>query len=138
MKRSFKVATVFTGAAACAVALTPAAEAAPVAPGATARPDTIGGNCNPSLAQVALHLYYTPSESHYLAACFSGEGTYWLGHGKRFAYYCAAQSSGYLYIGGVRRKFTGGTHNLYGQSVSKISITNTNKYSLYYCPPYGS
>ena len=139
MKRSFRVATVFTGAAACAIALTPAAEAAPMAPGGTAKitPATTGGNCNPSLSTTSLHLYYTPAEHHSLAACFAGGGTFTIGKGKKFQFYCAGQYSGHLFIGGQARHFTAGVHSLHGASVSKVSISRNNN-SPQFCPPFGS
>lgn len=126
MKRSFRAATLFTGAAACAVALGPAAHAAPVAPGATARitPDITGGNCSPpTVIDSSVHLYYEASQKHPVPACFNGSGTWTLGKGKRFASYCAGAFSGYLYIDGTPRKFTDGIHNLYGASVSKVRIS---------------
>lgn len=139
MKRSFRVATVFTGAAALATGLAPMAQAGTVAPGVTAA--TIGGDCNTAFAATAsLHLYYTSSENHSLAACFTGFGTYTIGKGKRFAYYCAGEYKGHLYINGQARAFTSGYHNLYGASVSKVSISNYNNLdsvSASACVTYG-
>jgi hypothetical protein len=137
MKRSFRVATVFTGAAAATVAgFAPAAGAATVAPGAATRitPDITGGNCS-SNANSSVHLYYEASQNHARPACFNGDGTWPIGKGKRFVSYCAGGFSGYLYIGGTPKKFTRGTHYLYGASVSKIEIS---KYSHYgsRCPSH--
>jgi hypothetical protein len=130
MKRSFRVATVFTGAAAAA-ALAPAAAAyaAPVAPGATAgiAPDITGGNCftgAPFTSSTVL--YYAASENHATGACFASKGTYTLGTGKRFQWYCAGQYSGHLWIDGSKRAFTEGYHRLFNASVSKISISKVD------------
>jgi hypothetical protein len=124
MKRSFQVATIFTGAAACAVALAPAAGAAPLTPGNTARitPDTTARNCTSTFTSSVV-LYYTPSENHSKNACVKGIGFVYLGQGKRFTAYCAGAYSGFFYINGNRRSFTEGSHPLYSQAVSAISIT---------------
>jgi hypothetical protein len=122
MKRSFRVATVFTGVAACAAVFAPAAEAAPAAPGVMTRiaPDTVTAyDC--SVANTALHLYYTPSESHSIPACFSGTGYWYVGTGKRFDAYCAGDYSGSLEVDGTWRRFTEGAHKLYG-SVEEVYI----------------
>jgi hypothetical protein len=127
MKRSFRVATVFTGATACAVALTPMAEAAPVAAGATARmtPNAVAGNCPTNANSTnALVLYYTTSEHHTLPACILGKGKVSFGK-KRFRAYCAGQYSGYFWINGAKKGFTAGIHSLYGASVSAVSITKS-------------
>ena len=128
MKRTFRVATVFTGAAACAVGLAPpAAEAAPVAPGATARitPDITVRDCTGPNNTSSVHLYYRASENHVPAACFRSSGSYFWGTGKKFASYCGGAFSGYLFIDGEGRHFTAGSsyHYLYGASVSGIRIT---------------
>jgi hypothetical protein len=127
MKRSFRVATVFTGAAACAVALTPAAEAAPTAPGATARitPAATNHDCTSKSGQ-AIHLYYSLKENHTTPACIAGSGSVQWARGKRFASYCGGGYSGYMWIdGGQKRHFTAGVvyHDLYNVSVSKVAIS---------------
>jgi hypothetical protein len=132
MKRSFRAATLFTGAA--AVALAPAAAyAAPVAPGATARitPD-YAGDCTEELPLTSSTvLYYASSEKHGLGACFASKGIYPIGTGKRFQWYCAGQYSGHLWIDGSKRAYTEGYHRLYNYSVSQISISkvDTGKHS---------
>lgn len=76
MNRAFRVATVFTGTAACAAVLTPAAQAAVVAPGATVRfaPDASAHDCGSSpFDPFRLHLYYEASENHPDPACFGGQ-----------------------------------------------------------------
>lgn len=128
MKRSFRAATVFTGAAACAVGLAPTAHAAPAAPGATAKitPAATANTCNPYLtATHSVHLYYEPSENHPTPACIYGIGITTWGHGKRFEAYCAGWYSGYMSIHSQRRHFAAGrsTHLLYGASVTGIDIS---------------
>jgi hypothetical protein len=94
MKRSFRVATVFTGAVACATALAPTAEAAT----ATVTPDTTGGNCAANSGPAA-HLYYSAKAHHSLAACFNGAGYYSFIGGKKFAGVCGGAWSGSFYYG---------------------------------------
>jgi hypothetical protein len=124
MKRSFRVATVFTGAAACAVALAPGAGAATAAPGAAAKvtPDTTARDCDATFTSSVV-LYYTAAENHSVDACIAGTGFVDLGQGKRFTSYCAGAYSGFFYIDGVRRSFTEGSHQLHSQAVSAVSIT---------------
>jgi hypothetical protein len=131
MKRSFRVATVFTGAAACAVALAPTAHAAPAAPGATARitPDTTARDCTKTFTSSVV-LYYSTKQNHSVNACIAGVGFVYLGQGKRFASYCAGAYSGFMYIDGDRRTFTEGSHPLYNAAVSAISITRDNHRGL--------
>lgn len=126
MKRSFRVATIFTGTAAAA-ALAPAAHAAPMTVGNTAKvtPNIVGGNCPKSAFTPAVHLYYTKSENHPLPACFSGLGRYNFGKKIRFSAYCGGDWSGYLYITTSGEKFTPGGHHLFGQSLSAVSISTS-------------
>lgn len=120
MKRSFKVAAVFTGATACAVALAPAAGAATTTP--TVRPDIHGGNCtiNPTRSMV---MAYSANQRHSIPACFAGIGKWPLPNKPRFASYCTVDYSGYLWINGQKRAFTLGAHNLFNAAVSAVSIT---------------
>jgi hypothetical protein len=87
MKRSFQVATVFTGAVACATALAPTAEAATVTPDTTAKNCTVG-------SVAAVHLYYPASANHPLPACVSGAGYISWPGGKKFAGICGGAWSG--------------------------------------------
>jgi hypothetical protein len=126
MRKSVRVATVFTGAAACTAALAPTAQAAVVTPGARATtiPDITGGNCHGSSNSVRVQLVYSANQHHSTNACFSGTGYYIIGGAKRFAYYYGGDWSGILWIDGSPRRFTHGHvyHQLYGASVSAISI----------------
>jgi len=125
MKRVFRVATVFTGAAACAGVLTPAAQAAAVAPGATTRvtPAVTVNECSKlyvgSVYENTLELEYTAGHA---PVCFQGSGYWPVGTNAHFRAYCADSKSGSLEIGGVWHPFTWGTHNLYGQVVSAVSV----------------
>jgi hypothetical protein len=95
MRKSFRVATVFTGAAACAAAFAPAAGAAPVAAGIIPKPIT-ANDCTAGELDWA-HMYYTAAENHTIPACFAGIGTYWIAGSKRFTYFCPGNNSGYLW-----------------------------------------
>jgi hypothetical protein len=134
MKRTFRVATVFTGAAACGAALAPAAHAATAAPGATAalRPAvTHAGNC-PVSETNSVRLYYTSAENHLTPLCAHGVSvgspSIWGTAGKRFSSYCGGEYSGFLFISGVPAKFTAGTafHLLHNHIVSGIEISKIN------------
>jgi hypothetical protein len=128
MKRSFRVATVFTGAAACAVGLAPAAHAAP-ANGATAKITPRGITANDCTAGERdwAHMYYTAAENHRTPACFAGTGVFTIPGNKRFTYFCPGNNSGYIYFkGGRANQSFVADHNSYpldSDIVSKISIT---------------
>jgi hypothetical protein len=104
MKKPFRVATVFTGAAACAAAFTPAAAAMPTAAGATthdlAPGITATGNITAtddcgSATKGWLYLYYTASE-HHGPICLGGIGTAPLDPGTAMAGFCPGNTSGSL------------------------------------------
>jgi hypothetical protein len=127
MKRSFRAATAFTGAAACAVAFTPTADAA------TARitPDTLhAANCVGNASTPQLHLYYAASQHHPTPACVSGPvGSIvnWPS-GKHFSSYCGGEYSGSLvFAGPTFAHFTHGAalHHLYGP-VYGVEISRVN------------
>lgn len=86
MKRSLRVATIFTGTVAAATALTPAADAAAATPTAH--------NCGVNQSWM-FHMYYAPNQRHPTPACVgSGTGLVWIGTGKQFASICGGQYSG--------------------------------------------
>ena len=127
MKRSFRVATVFTGAATCAVALAPTAHAAPAAPGATAMITPKGITANDCTAGEWnwAHMYYTAAERHSIPACFAGTGVYNIPGNKRFTFFCPGNNSGYIqYKSHGSASFVAGEHsiNLFSLIVSKVSI----------------
>jgi hypothetical protein len=142
MKRSFRVATVFTGAAACAAAFAPTANAAQVGPNGTTRitPDAKAGTCEPGLIGASsLHLYYSPKQDHPDPACvYLSDGYVAIGNGKaKFSSYCGGGYSGYLYIDGSPHRFTKGDHHLYGQDVSGVYIDgNPGGSACTYSPPF--
>jgi hypothetical protein len=138
MRKSFRVATVFTGVAACATALGPAAEAAPAAPAGRITGSIVGKNCTSSLGNW-VHLYYSQKEKHPTPACFGNNGWYSLNPAKRFYYICAGNNSGEIiesggrYIESFGPKVAGGAgegFSLFSAKVSSIRITkHTNQYS---------
>ena len=105
MKRSFRVATVFTGAAAAAAAaaavtFTPAVNAVAM-PGAAAQvpkgqevtPNITVENCNSGTRQW-IHLYYTAAE-HHGPVCLGHPGTYVVpNHNTVFQSFCAGNNFG--------------------------------------------
>jgi len=99
MRKSFRVATVFTGAAACAAAFAPAAGAATPAPGTTTRITPTGitpNDCTPGEWNW-LHMYYTTAEKHPTPACYGGTGVYPIPGNKRFTKFCPGDNSGALF-----------------------------------------
>jgi hypothetical protein len=101
MKRSFRVATLFTGAAA-AVALSPAANAVAM-PGSAAQvprgpevtPNITPENCNSGTRQW-IHLYYTAAEDHG-PSCLGHPGFYKVpNHNTVFESYCPGNNSGFI------------------------------------------
>jgi hypothetical protein len=120
MKRTFRVATVFTGAAACAAALTPAAQAAAVPAGGAAavRPDA---TC-PAMESHGLVLYYDANANPHPPACITGTGRFAIENHPYMASYCADGASGSMLINGAWHPFTVGHHNLYNVHVSSVSI----------------
>lgn len=124
MKRTFRVATVFTGAAACAAALTPAAQAAAVPAGggmAKITPDAIAQSCNLKTTESrGIVLYYYRGD--HKPGCVSGTGFAPIGGHPRMSGYCADGVSGSLEVGGVWHRFADDNrvHNLYGQTVSSV------------------
>jgi hypothetical protein len=94
MKRSFRVATVFTGAVACATAVAPMADAATVTPN-TVKAQNCAPNSGPNV-----HLYYSAKAKHSLAACLKGgPGYFSFPGGKKFAGICGGAWSGIFYYG---------------------------------------
>jgi hypothetical protein len=118
MRRSFRAATVFTGATAAAIAFVPA-------PAAHAS-SILGGNCsNPDFGPFALTLKYSSHEHHSVDACFSGIGNWPLGNAPKFVSYCGGAWSGYLWINHTAERFTPGSkfHHLYNVPVSRVLIS---------------
>jgi hypothetical protein len=140
MKRSFRAATVFAGAAALGVAAMAAAPAPAAHASTPARAFTCGAN-TPSGSGQFLHLYYKV-KSHNTAGCVEayGTGEYAPLAPTRFQYYCGGTYSGYLFISGQERHFTDGYtyHKLYNALVSGIYISQVHPTGLNYCYKYAS
>jgi hypothetical protein len=107
MKKPFRVATMFTGAAACAAAFTPAAQAAAMpaapdaathdlAPGITATGNVTATDDCGSRTIGWLYLYYTASE-HHGPVCLGGTGTVYLDDSTKIAGICTGANYGHLY-----------------------------------------
>jgi hypothetical protein len=90
-------------------------------------PNTTGASCGSPFPHPTtdLVLYYTGGPGVHHAACFEGVGgtTAIVGGNPAFSAYCDYKYVGYLWIGGIRRNFTPGAHNLFNQHVSKVLIT---------------
>jgi hypothetical protein len=99
MRTAFKVATVFTGAAACAAAFTPAAQAATATTAKTQqiKPDTVKKDCviGPSTTSMVFYWY---SFSNHGPTCVGSAGnptnTVTLDHS--FAGFCTGNNSGWF------------------------------------------
>jgi hypothetical protein len=132
MKKSFRVATMFTGIAA-ASALTPAATAVAATLGTTDQvtPKITVEHCN-SNTRPWVHLYYTAAENHG-PACFGGNGTYNITSGTRFVDACTGNNYGYLrFSGGPAFHFgTGESISFNSLRVTTVHISgHTAQYSL--------
>jgi hypothetical protein len=139
VKRSFKVATAFTGAAACAFGLTPTATAVPVAPTSTKIPAFLGAHNCTGQSPEAIHLYYPASRHHPTPACvsrFSGSPQP-LNPPIRFQSYCGGAFSGLFAINGSRTgHFTRGNakHNLFNVVISSVFVSRINTAGAVNCP----
>lgn len=93
MRKAFKVATVFTGAAACATVFTPATAMA-----TTTRPEQINGiirNC-PAGYNTSVHLYWFASE-HHGPTCVGGSIQYAFPSPRpRYYSLCPGNNSGFF------------------------------------------
>lgn len=129
MRKSFRVATVFTGAAACAAAFTPAAALAATATTMAKTqqmgPDTFHINCpggKTGAPTTSMHFYYAPSADHgptcvgQLGHTSLGDTFYWS--------YCAGNNSGHLSTPNVVDIHFYRSHDylLYGE-VNNVTIT---------------
>ena len=128
MKRSFKAATAFTGAAVCAVAMTPAVGAATVVP-ETAK------NCTAADANW-VHLYYSTEQRHSIPACFGNNGANYLTNGQKFSEGCTGNNYGFFVVGGTVESFKSNSLWIFAppQKVTEVYIGgHTAKYS-HTCP----
>ncbi len=94
MKKTFRVATAFTGAAACTAAFVPPAAATPGATAQEAQPNIVVKHCDSTTKQW-VHLYYTPAEKHG-PACFGFTGLHFIGRNTAFSKICTGNNHGYI------------------------------------------
>lgn len=128
MKRSFKAATAFTGAAVCAVTMAPAAGAV------TAVPET-AQNCTAATA-TWVHLYYSSKQDHPTPACFGNNGPNYLTNGQKFSEMCTGNNYGIIKVAGEIEAFNSNALWIFAPplKVSSVWITgHTAKYS-HTCP----
>jgi hypothetical protein len=95
MKKPFRVATLFTGAAAAAAAFAPTAAAMPATQAATTHklaPDASAKDCG-SATKGWTYLYYEASE-HHGPICLGGTGKVPLDSHIKIAGYCAGANKG--------------------------------------------
>jgi hypothetical protein len=130
MRRAFKVATVFTGAAACAAAFTPAAEAAPMTTAKTEliTPDTAHHDCAVGPATTSAVFYWLPS-AHHGPTCVGGDPDYDVNTslgGNAFSKMCAGNNYGEFYVVGDSIPFhfiPGQVSDIYDLPVSVVFIS---------------
>jgi hypothetical protein len=99
MKTAFKVATVFTGAAACAAVFTPAAMAATTAKTQLIEVDTGHHNCAVG-PRTTSTVFWWLSTAHHGPTCVGGEPDYRVGTnlgGTYFASVCPGNNYGTIY-----------------------------------------
>jgi len=98
MRKAFKVATVFTGAAACAAAFAPAAEAATTARTQLIEPATSHRNC--AGGTTTSTVLFRPTSADHGPTCVGGANNYdsptYLG-GTYFTYFCAGNNYGSIF-----------------------------------------
>ena len=125
MRKSFKVATAFTGTAAATAMFAPAAGAA------TVTPDVSHFNCNaPTFFGTVL---YRPASAHHGPTCVSGFGKTNLGS-TYFQYFCAGGFSGnIIFPDRAARHYNPGagigTLNDHVRSVSLTGFLNSIPYT---------
>jgi len=123
MRRAFKVATVFTGAAACAAAFTPATMAGAATTGQM-KPDTSVRECYKSPTTSAA-LWYRAS-AHHGPICFGGAnhaGPVYLSYAY-FTRFCAGNNSGSYYRDGTGPvSFSRGNMKTVNAGVGSLTIS---------------
>jgi hypothetical protein len=139
MRKAFKVATVFTGTAACAAMFVPAAEAATAANAQQAEPATSHHNCAVGPRTTSTVLMW-PSAAHHGPTCVGGEVDYrvFTRLGTHYSKICGGNNSGWITGPGFASpsfhgataihdamKFTKGTgtFNLYDAYISSANIS---------------
>jgi hypothetical protein len=131
MKRSFKVATVFTGATAFAAAFTPTAGAVTVsAKTQLIKPDIFKKNCTLGHPTTSVHFYW-PAAAHHGPTCLGEAGTTSLG-GTVFASFCAGNNYGWFSASGVHVPFGQSETLFVGAPVHQVHISHWQ--DSYKCP----
>jgi hypothetical protein len=120
MRKSFKVATVFTGAAAAAAVFAPAAGAA------TATADAVRYNC-PIGPRTAATVLYWPTSKHHGPTCVSSIGLISVGD-TYFSYFCAGNYFGVInFPDRVSRYYKPGEgYGTLKDKVTSVNITGWN------------
>ena len=137
MRKSFRVATVFTGAAACAAGFTPAALAATATTTAKTQqmePDTFHRNCpggynGPSTT--SMHFYYPSSKDHG-PTCVGQLGSTSLA-GTFYEAACTGNNSGYYYTPAGRYPFD--RSEVFSLSTDVFNVSILEFGGGYKCPP---
>jgi len=110
MRKAFQVATVFTGAAACAAAFTPTAMAATATPTKTQQinaPDIVKKNCGGGSVTRSMVFVWANQAAHgptCVGGSPGGPGTVSLS-GNSFGGFCTGNNYGWLIENGTRRDF---------------------------------
>jgi hypothetical protein len=120
MRKAFRVATAFTGAAACAAAFTPAAAAAATTAKTQVGPDTFHRNC-PHYSTTSVHLYWPASKDHG-PTCVGQLGESTLS-GTYFRSVCTGNNSGSMSTSRTFFDFHRSSVFLLNQKVGLIGIT---------------
>jgi hypothetical protein len=127
MRRAFRVATVFTGTAACAAGFAPAAMAAKTAKTEQAEPATSHWNCAVGPRTKAT-VFWWPSTKGHGPTCVGGANgeRQWSTLGTEYSSYCPGDNWGYFHAlyGGSYRIHPGETkHALNNDYVSSVYIS---------------
>jgi hypothetical protein len=128
MRRAFRVAAAFTGAAAGAAPFTPAA----AAPAQHAMLRDIGGrlyNCTPAMAQW-IHFYWEP-QAHHGPQCMSGSSHVWT-HPQKYLGFCTGDAYGTIVISGSSFPYGPDQITAFNGNVSAISVSRVAGH--YNCP----
>jgi hypothetical protein len=108
MRRAFKVATVFTGAAAAAAAFTPAALAATAAGAHRMEPATSIRNCDGNLQSTTSMVFKRPPSAHHGPTCIGDGNVALRGIGvspeANYGNYCTGNNTAAIHFSGDRSK----------------------------------
>ena len=142
MRKAFKVATVFTGAAACAAMGAPAAEAATAANARQAEPATSVRNCAIGPRTTSM-VFWWPNAANHGPTCLGGFANRGVSvdlEGNKFRAFCGGNNYGTIYtnpnakwvVSGVTYKGYIPTHpgtGLYGLGSTSVEYVNIRSWS---------